>query len=221
MDNNQLSRIRKKIQKGMEDRKNLPQYKAKLKLLKENPDVKKESIIELREIIKQTQIDHQEYMYIFGKKGDTIENRVYEEYKTAYIHSECTEIDNNAHKLWIYLGSYYIEQLDLDEDSSKVKSYQERNSENLGTNFSHNKYLCLACGKKIDVKDWQTFEQTHKVLKNQWYQVNIEFYQRMLYMFLYQGYSEEAAFEMVTRKFIEDKYALTTGAEGKILKRIR
>lgn len=33
--------------------------------------------------------------------------------------------------------------------------------------FEYNKYICLECGKKLEVKDWENFERNHFVLKNQ------------------------------------------------------
>ncbi len=88
--------------------------------------------------------------------------------------------DNCPHDLWYYVGSFngYI------NSDGKVYCETPVINENV-YDFSYNKYVCMDCGKIINVKDWKDFENNHMVLKS--YQpipmsLMVNFYHQLLYL---------------------------------------
>ncbi len=99
------------------------------------------------------------------------------------------------HDIWIYSGSYYIS---IDRWGEQ---YIKRENENY-RNFSYNLYICLECGEERRVTDWQNFETTHTVLKNQCKKTNpgVHYYRMHYYDLLYKHSVEDA------RKIFLEKY---------------
>lgn len=69
---------------------------------------------------------------------------------------------NCNHKIWIYEGSYSV---DYDFPDGIFYHEVKHNNEKC-YRFNHNKYICLDCGKIIEIHNYKDFESKNKVLKN-------------------------------------------------------
>ena len=110
------------------------------------------------------------------------------------------------HEIWLYEGSYYLL---IDTFRHEHDDLCAKLDENLPTTrgefeFRHNSYICLECGKKIEIKDWENFEKNHFVLKNQNTNVDIDGYISQYYQYLYQMPIKEAQ-EKIIQEFKVEK----------------
>lgn len=99
------------------------------------------------------------------------------------------EKNNCEHEIWFYEGSYYkVEDL-WHENHYFFKTDSEEHA-----NFSYNRYICAECQEQVDASDWEEFEKTHFVLKNQDCELNydIEEYINLYYQLLYNNNSCDA-----------------------------
>lgn len=85
------------------------------------------------------------------------------------------------HDIWMYDKSYYLSIDPWGEKYLPCENEQHKK-------FAYNLYICLECGKKIRVIDWEDFEKTHDVLKNQSKKTNpgIHHYRMFYYENLYK-----------------------------------
>lgn len=105
------------------------------------------------------------------------------------------------HEIWLYDGSYYLEA----DWRCEHDHYYHAEDEN-HKDFAYNRYVCLECGKKIETKDWQTFENSHLVLKIQDDEPNLRAsrYRQLYYQLLYEN-NVETARQKVIEQFNKDK----------------
>jgi len=102
------------------------------------------------------------------------------------------------HDIWLYEGSYSIEQNNLQGiDCRKVKHNTEQ-----CYNFEHNKYICLECGKIIEEHNWEEFESTHFVLKASNIQ-NISKYRKLYRSLLFNNQVVESQ-NLLIEEFYKD-----------------
>lgn len=66
------------------------------------------------------------------------------------------------HKIWVYEGSYSV---DYDFPDGVFYHEVKYNNENC-YKFNHNKYICLDCGKIIEIHNYIDFENKNQILKN-------------------------------------------------------
>lgn len=117
------------------------------------------------------------------------------------------------HEIWLYAGSYY-ESIDPRCEHDYLLTYLD---ENLPVRkgefeFEYNRYICLECGEKVETKNWDIFEESHFVLKNQNEHINVEYYRSLYYQTLYNKSVEEAR-KTIIRAFNIEK------AKSKTLKK--
>ena len=110
------------------------------------------------------------------------------------------------HDIWLYNKSFYI---DIDQWGEKYLPCENETHKK----FAYNSYICLECGKEIKVINWQDFEQTHEVLKNQSKKSNrgVHHYRLFFYETLYSHTVKDSK-EILRDKFnqdIEKGYART------------
>ena len=58
--------------------------------------------------------------------------------------------------------------------------------------FKYNAYICLECGKNVEIKDWESFEKSHFVLKNRDKYIYVFEYISLYYQYLYTMTAKEA-----------------------------
>lgn len=110
------------------------------------------------------------------------------------------------HEIWLYNKSYYISIGQWGENYLPCENEYHKK-------FAYNSYICLECGKEIQVIDWKNFEQTHDVLKNQSKKSNrgVHHYRLFFYETLYSHTVEESK-QILKAKFnldIEKGYIRT------------
>jgi len=115
------------------------------------------------------------------------------------------------HETWIYEGSYY---LSIDKFRYEHDHLCKGLDESLPTiegdfEFKHNSYICLECGQKIEVKDWENFERNHFVLKSQNDDLDINKYISLYYQSLYKMPAEEAKEKVIQAFNIEKSKGIT------------
>lgn len=107
------------------------------------------------------------------------------------------KFDTCEHDIWLYSGSYcsvFYKNLGYMHYSC---CYDEESKD-----FAYNVYKCLECGKKIEIKDWEIFEEKNFVLKNL-EDIDVEKYIVLYYQLLYSN-SIDRAKELVIEKFNKD-----------------
>ena len=113
------------------------------------------------------------------RRKEYYESVVYNAFNSAYV-CDKNHFDPCEHEMWVYAGSYYQKK-----DYADQPYLKKGNSEDLFTDFSFNKYICVDCGHTVNTSDWQLFEETHHVLKkpkNNWgiYET-LSYYYQLLY----------------------------------------
>lgn len=183
-----------KINKGIEERDSLSAKYEELKKLTENPLVVQ--YIQLLEDINRIEDDVKSYSDIYGRINDSLDERI----QRGFRHSKYS----CNHNVWLYAGSYYkYANCEGEEDYAR---YNSENSDNVLFTFSYNKYVCLECGQsvKISASNWESFENTHTVLKmNE--RIDIEYYQSFYFYLLYLNHSFSDAQQLVIDKFNQNK----------------
>ena len=112
------------------------------------------------------------------------------------------------HDIWIYRGSFadvtkwYDERIRITLVDDEKEDY-----------FIHNEYVCLECGKKIYVKNYEEFEENNFVLKNR-DDLNVKKYIDLYYQLLYK-HSVNKSKNLV----IEEFYNNTNLLKKKILEK--
>jgi len=167
------------IAKKINEKKSLPAKRSELEELKKDPTVLKYLNL-LEEIIKI------EGMY----KVYNTEEKIIEHVFSSLINEDY----KCHHEIWLYVGSYY---LSIDTFRHEHDHLLKKLDENLPVEegkfeFEYNRYICLECGEKVETKDWQIFEESHFVLKNQNEYINIEDYISLYYQTLYDKSVKEA-----------------------------
>lgn len=104
------------------------------------------------------------------------------------------------HGVWLYEGSYYLSIDSRGEHDHEFKTNDENHPE-----FCYNRYVCLECGKKVETKNWEKFEDDHFVLKNQNADDNLgaSYYRNLYYQLLYE-HTVETAQQKVIEKFYKN-----------------
>lgn len=111
------------------------------------------------------------------------------------------------HALLFYEGSYYLYEDFLSEHDHIIHRYSENAIFEHGDYpFLHNKYVCLECGKKFEIKDWKKFENSHFILKDQNEETNLgaEHYIQKYYQLLYKN-SVKKSQETIIKEFEKQK----------------
>lgn len=186
------------IAKQINEKKSLSAKRSELEKLKKEPTVVK--YLNLLEEIQSIQ-----RKYKFYNTDEKIIERVF---------SNLIDIDFKCHhEIWLYAGSCY-ESIDPRCEHDHLLTYLD---ENLPVRkgefeFEYNRYICLECGEKVETKNWDIFEESHFVLKNQNEHINVEYYRSLYYQTLYNKSVEEAR-ETVIRAFNIEK------AKAKTLKK--
>lgn len=178
------------IAKQINEKNLLPAKRSELEELKKDPAVVKyfnllDEIHSIQRKYKFYNTDEKIIEHVFS-------NLIYEEFKCH-------------HEIWLYDYSYYL-SIDPRCEHDHLCAYLD---ENLPVRkgdfeFEYNKYICLECGKTVETKDWQSFERSHFVLKNQNENVCIKNYISLYYQTLYNKSVEEAR-ETVIRTFNIEK----------------
>lgn len=180
-----------KIQKELNEQKTLSSKYKKLNKLKEDPSVVK--YLQLLEEISRIENNTKKYKNIIdGSINDSLKERISHWFRICNFSCE--------HKVWIYNGSFYKYT-----NYKNETDYLRKNSENLSDqiyDFNYNKYTCLECRKEIKSlkTDWEKFENTNLVLKNE-NNIEIEYYQDLYYQLLYHNYDFDKAQQTVVNAF--------------------
>jgi len=174
---------------------------------------------------KKTQLEElkkNQFVIQYLKLLDEIENleKTYSNYNSEekiieYVFANLISDDFKCHhEIWLYEGSYYlsIDNLTHEHDHLCRKADETLPVKEGEFEFKYNRYICLECGEKLETNDWQSFEKSHIVLKDQNENINIKGYISLYYQTLYDKSVKEAQ-ETVIRAFNMEK------AKAKTLKR--
>ena len=178
------------IAKDIEERRSLVVKKNELEELKKDPKV-----AQYLELVKEIEKITQKYK-VYKTEKEIIE----------YGFRRIINTDFRCHhEIWLYGGSYY---LSIDTFRHEHDYWCKKLDENEPTvegefEFRHNKYICLECGKRIETKDWESFEKNHFVLKDQNTNVDVKDYISQYYQYLYTMTSEEAQEKIIQAFNIE------------------
>jgi len=166
------------IAKKINQKKSLPAKRSELEELKKDPAVVKylnllDEIIKIEGMYKIYNTDEKIIEHVFS-------SLINEDYKCH-------------HEIWLYDGSYYLSIDDCSEHNYLIEKFDE----NLPTvkgdfEFKYNRYICLECGKQVEIKDWENFEKNRFVLKNQNGDICIDDYISLYYQTLYNKSVKEA-----------------------------
>lgn len=116
------------------------------------------------------------------------------------------------HDIWIYEGSYYSVSYGPWDDERENRTFSETSTwKYADSSFLHNKYICLECHKRVEIKDWKRFEDSHYVLKNQNENNNLDvsYYLNLYYQLLFKNGIEQAQ-KMLIEEFEKDKQKQAT-----------
>lgn len=194
----------KAIEEATKKIKELEQLNDKydeLEKQKQNPAVKA-----YLKLLKDISLLEEKYKYIQNEE-DIIKDAFFNFFKEH----ECT------HPIWMYTSSEYInkEIFSYNDLGGLLVSELSENCETSDTFvFEYNEYVCLECGKRERIKNWERFEQEHFVLKNQYAFINEPYYINLYYQLLYTKSVKEAQ-KLVIEKFEKNKQASKT----KVLKK--
>lgn len=175
-----------RIEKSIEEKESL---KAKYEQLKQlsNTEVVKQYLKLLQDI------DCIEKRY---QKLDTLEKIISDEFRTILRYRNTIDLYPCKHDIWLYDGSYYLLKDQLHEHDHLCREYSETITcdKHIDYSFKYNRYICLECGEKIETKDWEKFEKSHFVLKNQNKETNLgkDYYINLYYQLLYSNDIESA-----------------------------
>lgn len=166
------------VSKQINEKNSLSEKRSQLEELKKDPTVVK--YLNLLEEIHSIQ-----RKYKFYNTDEKIIERVFS--------SIIKEDFKCHHEIWLYAGSCYL-SIDFRCEHDHLLTYLD---ENLPVKkgefeFEYNRYICLECGEKVETKDWQNFEKSHFVLKNQNEHINIKDYISLYYQTLYEKSVQEA-----------------------------
>lgn len=163
-----------KIAKNIEDMNTLSEESDKLKKLEEDPKVKEYMSTKRRVAGLKTKL----------KYFKSLDDMVSSEFEFAFHKRLDEDIEPCSHDIWIYDGSYYSFPDLFEEQPSEFRS----NSENY-ENFKYNRYVCLECDNTVQTSDFEDFEKSNFVLKNQDDKSNlgVDFYRSLYYEFLYKN----------------------------------
>ena len=152
--------------------------------IKDKLSIRKEILILKKKLIRAGQRKNRRSYYAILSKINFLESYLGGLSTSKIVNHEFNVTgsldDNCSHDLWYYVGSYngYI------NNDGKVYYESPVNNENV-YNFSYNKYVCMDCGKIINVKNWEYFENRQIVLKS--YEqiplfMMLNFYHQLLYV---------------------------------------
>ena len=184
MKEQERKQIIERIKKIQEEQKLLKLKRTKLKILSKHPAVQQYLKL-LNDInVKEEQL----------KSFETLEQIINWEFSKA-LRFNRNDLTTCNHDIWIYEGSYYLIKDFLCEHDKEIKEYSEDVTiEYCDYEFLYNRYICLECGEKIEIKDWEQFENSQFVLKNQNSETDlgIEYYIDKYYQLLYKHNSIES-----------------------------
>ena len=177
MNDNERKEIIKEIKNELNDKKSLCALYKKLKELTNDPSVIE--YLQLLENINRIESDIEKYRSpINGSLNDSLNERI-------NFHFRVNRFSCN-HDIWLYVGSFY-KYINFENE----EDFFRYNFEDLNTDFSYNKYICLECGKevKISKKDWKKFESSHLILKDQNKETKLDtdHYTNKYYQLLYRN----------------------------------
>lgn len=110
-----------------------------------------------------------------------------------------------THPIWLYTASEYtLIDIYRYEHDRTIRELSENCETSESFVFENNEYCCLECGKRIAAKDWEQFERTHFVLKNQNEYIGVRYYIGLYYQLLYTNTVEEAQ-KIVIEEFNKNK----------------
>jgi len=192
---NELERIKiiNKINTNIKNKESLKEKYKELEELSKNPNVLQ--YLQLLQNIKEIEHDLQRYHSIIdGSMNDSLTERIKKEFRCSIFSCD--------HTIWLYDGSYYLLKDFRHEHDDYCKEYSETDAENKYFNYSfiYNRYVCLECGKKIEIRDWKNFEKHNFVLKNQKDRLGADYYQTLYYQLLYINPIEKAQ-ELLIKEF--------------------
>jgi len=167
----------------------LEQQKEKLKQLEENKIIK-----EYLALLNQVSILSDKTKEF--KSKEDIANLEFSSVLDEEVRRK--EISHCNHDIWMYYGSYGM----LFNKISCIPCFIDLSIER-DNDFYFNKYICLECGKEIQVNDWEEFENNHIILKNYDNTHNLEKYlkYRQQYYELLYNYSVNEANDMMVKQF--------------------
>lgn len=186
----------RRIQNDIQEKDELRKQYDQLKEMAANPAVVK--YLQLIEEIKNKE-NHQSFF-------NSEEKMIYLEFVWAFeSRIKGQDMEPCKHEVWLYDGSYY-----LDADWRCEHDHYYHADDETHKDFAYNRYVCLECGKKVETKDWQNFENFHFVLKNQngTPDLRAERYRQLYYQLLYTNDVETAkqnVIEQFNREKEEDK----------------
>lgn len=102
------------------------------------------------------------------------------------------------HDIWMYCGSFADISRWYDDHSCIIKVDNEKKGD-----FVYNKYVCLECGKCLEIKEYEDFEENHFVLKNR-KDICHERYMQLYYQLLY-NHSVSKSRNLVIEEFYNNK----------------
>lgn len=155
------------------------------------------------EIVKQylKLLDDIDYIEKKYQKLDTKEKIISDQFGTIFKYRNTIDLYPCKHDIWIYDGSYYLLKDPLHEHDNICVEYSEGKSVKKYFNYSfeYNRYICLECGKKLETKDWEKFEKSHLVLKNQNKETDLgkDYYINLYYQLLYSNDIESSQKEVI------------------------
>lgn len=198
---NELERIKivDKINDGIKNKEILNFKREELEKLSKHPIILQ--YLQLIQDIKLIENDLRYYRNVIdGSMNDSLPERIKKEFSCSTFSCD--------HTIWLYDGSYYLLKDFRHEHDDYCKEYSETNAENKYFNYSfiYNRYVCLECGKKIEIRDWEKFEKTHFVLKNQNKNnpFNVDYYRNFYYQLLYANNIEDSQ-QLLIEEFNKNK----------------
>lgn len=110
-----------------------------------------------------------------------------------------------SHPIWLYTASEYtLIDIYRYEHDRTIRELSENCETSESFVFENNEYCCLECGKRIAAKNWEQFERTHFVLKNQNEYIDERYYLKLYWRLLYTKSTEEAQ-KIVIEEFNKNK----------------
>ena len=175
-----------RIKMDIEELEKIEKYEVEYNALLSDENVKR--FLKLQEEINKYNLEN-------GQKFEKDVNRMiyYEFFNRLCGKEQC------KHDIWIYVGSYAYNS---DPYLCEYNYDYLCGAENYGA-FSYNKYECLECGMKIEIRDWEEFERTHFVLKDR-NQLEANNYRIRYYQLLYTN-PVDISQQMIIDEFNKNK----------------
>lgn len=181
MKENERKQVIEGVKQILGEKNSLKQKYSELKKLSKEPLVK-----QYLELVNDVNIQEEKL-----KQYDSLEKIINYEFSSVLRrYRKDIALTPCQHEIWLYDGSYYLLKDFLNEHDHEIKEYLENATfEYVNYSFLYNRYICLECGKKIETKNWEQFENCNYVLKNQDKQTNLgtKYYIDKYYQLLYRN----------------------------------